>query len=90
VQLKNLRDRFDEQGLGQPGRAGDQAVAAGQQRQQDLFDHLALADDDLAELGFDARAARLQAFVGGLLGGGREGLHGGAFGYFWLMGHNVK
>jgi len=52
-------------------------VTAGQQRQQDLFDHLALADDDLAELGFDARAAACRRSWAACWGR-EEGLHGGA------------
>ena len=40
-----------------PGHAGDQAVAAGEQRDQHLLDDFVLADDDLAELGENALAA---------------------------------
>ena len=42
--------------LARPGHAGDQAVAAGEQRHQHLIDHLVLADDDLADLGEDPLA----------------------------------
>ena len=44
--------------LARPGRAGDQAMAAGEQRDQDLLDDLLLADDDLGQLGLDARRGR--------------------------------
>ena len=43
-----LGQRLDEQRLGQPGHADEQAVAAGEQRDQHLIDDLVLADDDLA------------------------------------------
>ena len=47
----------DEQRLGQAGHADEQAVAAGEERDQQLIDGLLLADDDLAQLGADAAAA---------------------------------
>ena len=37
--------------LARPGHALEQAVAAGQQADQHALDHVALADDDLADLG---------------------------------------
>ena len=43
-------ERLDQQRLGQPRHAAQQAVAAGQERGQDLVDHLILADDDAAKL----------------------------------------
>ena len=43
--------------LARPGHAGQQAVPAGEQRDQQLIDHLLLADDDLAQLVADAAAA---------------------------------
>ena len=48
--------------LARPGHAGDQAVPAGEERDQHLLDDLVLADDDLAELGEDALAAFRDAF----------------------------
>ena len=42
--------------LARPGHAGDQAVAAGEERDQHLLDDLVLPDDDLAQLGEDALA----------------------------------
>jgi hypothetical protein len=40
----------DQQRLGQPGHADDQAVAADEQREQHLIDDLFLANDGLAQL----------------------------------------
>ena len=55
--MENLRDRFHEQRLGQAGRAGDEAMPAGEERDEDLLDDLLLADDDLGQFLFDARVA---------------------------------
>ena len=57
VEIEDLGERLDQQRLGQPRHAGDQAVAAGEQRDQDLLDDLVLADDDLAQLGENPLAA---------------------------------
>ena len=57
VEVEDVGERLDQQRLGQAGHAGDQAVAAGEQRDQHLLDDLVLADDDLAELGEDPLAA---------------------------------
>jgi hypothetical protein len=46
--MEDLRDRPDQQRLGQPRRPGDQAVPAGEQADQQLLHHLPLADDRLA------------------------------------------
>ncbi len=54
-----LRQRRDEQRLRQAGHADDQAVAADEERQQHEIEHVLLADDLLAQLGDDLRAARL-------------------------------
>ncbi len=58
LEMENLRDGFHEQRLGQAGRAGDQAMAAGEQRDQDLLDDFLLADDDLGQFGFDLLRGR--------------------------------
>ena len=42
--------------LARPGHAGDQAVPAGEERDEHLIDHRVLPDDDLADLGEDALA----------------------------------
>ena len=62
AEVEDRRERLDQQRLGQPGHAGDQAVAAREQRDEDLVDHLVLPDDDLAELGEDLLAPLLDAF----------------------------
>ena len=43
-------DRLDRQRLGEAGHAFEQHVAAGEQADEDALDHVALADDDLADL----------------------------------------
>ena len=57
VEIEDVGERLDEQRLRQAGHAGDQAVAAGEERDQHLLDDLVLSDDDLAELGENALAA---------------------------------
>ena len=69
LEMKDLRDGFHEQRLGQAGRAGDQAMPAGKQRDEQLLDHVLLADDDLGQLGLDARAAGFDLFDGLFFGG---------------------
>ena len=44
-------ERPDGERLGQAGHALEQDVAAAEQADEDPLDHLALADDDLADLG---------------------------------------
>ena len=48
--------------LARPGHADQQHVPAGEDRRQDQLDHLALADDDLVELG-DHHVARVAELV---------------------------
>ena len=60
--MEDLRNGFDQQRLGQTWRAGDQTMAAGKQRDEDLLDDLLLADDDFGQFGFDLGAAGGQAF----------------------------
>ena len=57
AQVENLRDRLDQQRLGEAGHAGDQAVAAAKHRHQHFVDDLVLADDHLAKFGEDFQAA---------------------------------
>jgi hypothetical protein len=66
-QVQDFRERLDEEGLGEPRDARDEAVAAGEKRHQHLVDDGVLADDDLADLREDAVAA-----VGDALGDDRE------------------
>ena len=61
-QIEDLRDGLDQQRLGQSGHAGDQAMAAGEQRHQHLVDDFVLADDDLADLGENPRPPFGDAF----------------------------
>ena len=49
-EIERLSDGFNEERFGQTGRAGEQAVTAGQQGDQDLFDDVLLAHDDFGEL----------------------------------------
>ena len=49
--------RLDQQRLGQAGHAGDQAMAAAEQRHQHFVDDLVLSDDDLAQFREDFQAA---------------------------------
>ena len=67
-----LKERFrdvgqgvDQQGLGQAGDADEEAVAAGEDGDQELLDDLSLADDDLAHLGLEALEGVAEAFDGG-------------------------
>jgi hypothetical protein len=50
LQAQHLRHGAHEQRLGRAGQAGNQAVAADEQADTHLFDHLVLADDDAAHL----------------------------------------
>jgi hypothetical protein len=45
-----LRDGADHERLRSAGQAGDEAVAADEERGEDLVDDLLLSDDDLATL----------------------------------------
>ena len=53
---ERLRQRRDEQGLRQSGHADEQAVAAREERDEELLDHRLLADDPLRDLVGDASA----------------------------------
>ncbi len=50
VQAERLRDGAHHQRLRRAGQAGDQAMAADEQRDENLVEHFLLADDDLADL----------------------------------------
>ncbi len=62
--MKNLRDGFDQERLGEAGRASDEAMSAGEQRDEELFDDLLLADNDFGQFRFDLGAARNNLFNG--------------------------
>ena len=59
AEIENLGDRLDEQRLCQPGYARQQAVAAGEERDEHLLDDFVLSDDDFAQLAQDPFAAFL-------------------------------
>ena len=62
LEAQRLRDGADHQRLRRAGQAGDQAMAADEQRDQNLIQHFLLSDDHLADLGEDVVAHRLKAF----------------------------
>ena len=62
VEAEHRAERLDQLGLGQARHADQQAVAAGQQRDQRLVDDLRLAENDRA----DRRARRGDALQRGL------------------------
>ncbi len=54
LQIDGLGELLDEQRLGEPGDAAQQAVAAGEKRNQNLADDALLADDGLGQLALEA------------------------------------
>ena len=64
-QVQRAAERADHQRLGQPRHAFQQAMAAAEERDQQLLDHLVLADDDLAQLLEDSFAGVAQLADGG-------------------------
>jgi hypothetical protein len=50
AEIQDAGERLDEQRLGKAGHARDQAVAAGEERDEDLIHHLVLSDDHLPQL----------------------------------------
>ena len=50
LHVENPRQRADHQRLRQPRHADQQAMPAGEDRGEDLLDHLVLPDDDLLQL----------------------------------------
>ena len=69
VHVQNLGDARDHERLGEAGDADEQAVAAGEDRGEDLLDHVVLADEDAAELVGHLRAggAELAEVVGNFI-----------------------
>ena len=74
AEIEDLGERLDEERLREAGDAGDQAVAAGKERDEHLIDDLVLADDDAAQLREDAFAPVLHA-LGDIGNGGRNRGH---------------
>ena len=64
LQRQRIGQRADHQRLGQARHADQQAVAAGEDRDQQLLDHVALADDDLGELVGDAAVGLVEPLDG--------------------------
>ena len=62
VEPQHHAQRFDQAGLGQARHADQQPVTAGQQRHQNLLDHLVLAEDDLADAFADPGEQRGRRF----------------------------
>ena len=60
-QAQRFGDGAHHQRLGGAGQAGDEAMAADKQRDEDLVEDLILADDDLAYLGEDSIAYRVKS-----------------------------
>src|SRR4029077_20257951 len=60
-QIEDLRHGVNEQRLREPRHADDQAVAAGEQRQQHEIDHVLLTDDQLTQLGDDSLVPGLES-----------------------------
>src|SRR5262249_49608814 len=57
LEVEDVGERLDQQRLGEPGHTSDEAVAAGEQRDQHLLDDVVLAHDDFAQLGENALTA---------------------------------
>ena len=72
VQVHRAAERSDHERLGQAGHADEQAMAAREQGDEHLVQHLALADDDLADF---AQHLLVRAFEPGddLFGSGGAG-----------------
>ena len=54
IEAEHHAQRLDQLGLGEPGNADQQRVAAGEQRHQRALDHGLLAEDDAADAGADS------------------------------------
>jgi hypothetical protein len=55
-EIQDLRDGLDQKRLREPGHAGDQTMAPGEERDQHLIDDVLLTDDHLADFREDAFA----------------------------------
>jgi hypothetical protein len=56
LQIKNLRQRADDERLGQPRHAHQQTVPARENGGKDLLDHQVLSNDDLLQLALHQQA----------------------------------
>ena len=77
LQVKDLRQRFHEQRLGEAGRTRDEAMPAGKERDEDLLHDFLLAHDHLAEFLLNLDVAGAQLFDQCRFDGGRRGWLGG-------------
>ena len=80
VEVEDVGHRLHDERLGEAGHAGDDAVAADEQRQHDLVEDLVLADDLLAQLVEDRLVPVAQAVGEGDVGFAfepRQGVGGG-------------
>jgi hypothetical protein len=75
-EVEALGQRADEERLGKARHALEQTVATAEQADQQLLDHLALADDHPRQLGEDAIVRLVQAVDGGRVEGRLR--HGGS------------
>ena len=83
-EVEDLRERFDQQRLRETRNADDEAMTTGEQRDERLFNHRILADDDLAQLGEDPFAHAAHA-----VGKSDVSVHGRAGGsVYGECGHN--
>ncbi len=65
AQAERVGQRADHERLGQAGHADEQAMAAGEDGDEQFFQHALLADDGLAHLLADAAIAVVEPFDGG-------------------------
>ncbi len=94
VKAQHGAERIDELGLGKAGDAHQKTMPAGQDRDQDVFDHLVLAEDDIPD-GGPGRRDPLERRLGGAGRMGIERKHGGIgserhriiLGATWNEGH---
>ena len=62
LEAEDFSERRDEEGLGQPWNAGDEAVALAEDRDEHFFDNVLLAYDDLSGLLADVAQGLLDLF----------------------------
>jgi hypothetical protein len=75
-EVQRLRQRADQQRLGQTGHALQKCVTAGEDGHQHLLDDFVLADDHLGQLVADAVVGLLAALHRGDIVGGKGFGHG--------------
>ena len=89
-EIENFGERRYQKGLRETGDADEKGMGPAEDRDQELFDHFVLADDDLVELAPHVGVGLLEFFNGilvgtGQLGGlGRSGSVGHVFAFFGM------